>query len=497
MVTTTDLLVHSFLSDANDTEKVKSSLEKIKKQLLSLDDRSSSTELEDLCPWLATYSYVNGASVEIPGQCTDYSGLSAIRKQPLTIMKFGNKIDIFGSKTRPVKINIYGSDGQQYNFLLKYGEDLRQDQRIQQIFKLMSDNLAMDKHSQSMNLHIVTYNVVPITTYFGMLSWVPDTVPLQDFVQKSFSGSPDKLRMFASVPAKFKQFLQDNHKGQPPIWEIYANAVERESPARLRTKFRELCYQFPPNLLRQAIVEISASPESFFVLRNNFSRTMAAMNIAHWILGVGDRHLLNILVNVKTCNLIGIDFNVVFESGCRILPIPELIPFRLTPQFVQVMSPFGVTGVIKSAMINSLRVFRSEKKLLETCLEVFLREPTIDWLYNAIFVQDDDAEFNTLSTDTRVHWEPSDRLMAVKDKLEGAHPVQLIVNGLEKQVGFLSTRPNVVERYANILRGETGSVRRNLPTRGLSVDQQVKCLIDLATDEAVLGITFIGLFPWL
>lgn len=473
---------------------IKTTLEGIKKQLASLNDRTSSTELEDLCPWLATYSSVNGASIEIPGQYTDYSGVSALRKQPITIMKFGNKIDVFGSKTRPVKINIYGSDGHQYNFLLKYGEDLRQDQRIQQVFKLMSDNLALDKTSQSMNLNIVSYNVVPITTYFGMLSWVPDTVPLQEFVQKSLAPKSDKLRVFAEIQMEFNRFLQ----GQgAPIWEVYANAVERESPARLRNKFRELSYKFPNDLLRQAIVEISASPECFFMLRNNFARTMAAMNIAHWILGVGDRHLLNILMNVKTGKLIGIDFNVVFESGCRVLPIPELIPFRMTPQFVNVMSPFGVTGVIKSAMEHSLRVFKSEKKLLLTCLEVFLREPTIDWLYNAIFVQDDEAEFNTLSTDTRVHWEPSDRLMALRSKLEGANPVYPILNGLERQVGFLGARPNVVEKYGDILRGDPNSIRRKLPQTGLNVEQQVKCLIDLATDETVLGITFIGLFPWL
>lgn len=472
------------------------SLEGIKKQLTTINDRSSVTELEDLCPWLATFSSVNGSNIEIPGQYTNFSGQTSLKKEPITIMKFGNKIEVFASKTRPIKITIYGSDGLQTNFLLKYGEDLRQDQRIQQIFKLMSDNLAMDKQSQSMNLNIVTYNVVPITTYFGMLSWVTDTAPMQEFLHNSMKSNGDKLPVFASIQMEFNQFLQNNGNGAP-IHEIYANAVERKSPSELKQKFRELSYKFRGDLLRQAIVDISASPESFYMLRNNFARTMAAMNIAHWILGVGDRHLLNILMNVKTCSLIGIDFNVVFESGCRILPIPELIPFRLTPQFVNVMSPFGVTGVIRSAMIHSLRVFRSERKLLQSCLEVFLREPTIDWLYSAIFVQDEEAEFNTLSTDTQVHWEPSDRLAAVNEKLVGINPVEPILNGLGKQVGFLSTRDLAVRKYAALLKGERECIRRNLPKSGLNVEQQVNCLIDLATDEAVLGIAFIGLFPWM
>lgn len=55
-------------------------------------------------------------------------------------MNSASKIDIFGSKTRPVKINVYGSDGHRFNFLLKYGD---QDQRIQQIFKVLSDTVSL------------------------------------------------------------------------------------------------------------------------------------------------------------------------------------------------------------------------------------------------------------------------------------------------------------------------------------------------------------------
>ena len=39
---------------------------------------------------------------------------------------------MINSKQRPRKLTIYGSDGREYQFLLKGHEDLRQDERVMQ-----------------------------------------------------------------------------------------------------------------------------------------------------------------------------------------------------------------------------------------------------------------------------------------------------------------------------------------------------------------------------
>ena len=52
-----------------------------------------------------------------------------------------------------------------------------------------------------------------------------------------------------------------------------------------------------------------------------------------YILGLGDRHVQNILVDKTTAELVHIDLGVAFEQG-RILPTPETIPFRHDSHFV-------------------------------------------------------------------------------------------------------------------------------------------------------------------
>ena len=65
-----------------------------------------------------------------------------------------------------------------------------------------------------------------------------------------------------------------------------------------------------------------------------------------YILGLGDRHVQNILIDCHTAELVHIDLGVAFEQG-EILPTPETVPFRLTRDIEDAMGPSGVEGVFR------------------------------------------------------------------------------------------------------------------------------------------------------
>lgn len=64
---------------------------------------------------------------------------------------------------RPKRVVIRGNDEKDYKFLVKCGEDLRQDQRLEILFGLMNDIFNRDATCRQMSLHIRTYQVVPMT----------------------------------------------------------------------------------------------------------------------------------------------------------------------------------------------------------------------------------------------------------------------------------------------------------------------------------------------
>lgn len=56
---------------------------------------------------------------------------------------------------------------------------------------------------------------------------------------------------------------------------------------------------------------------------------MAIWSAFSYLMGLGDRHLDNILIEPKTGKLIHIDFECLFNHG-KSLPVPEVVDFRLT-----------------------------------------------------------------------------------------------------------------------------------------------------------------------
>lgn len=96
----------------------------------------------------------------------------------------------------------------------------------------------------------------------------------------------------------------------------------------------------------------------YHYLRSHLGSSLAVMNICHWVLGIGDRHLLNTLVRTTDGHLFGIDFGHAFGTATQYLGVPELIPFRLTPKILSLFSPFKETGKNIYLVIKKTRTIR-------------------------------------------------------------------------------------------------------------------------------------------
>lgn len=68
---------------------------------------------------------------------------------------------------RPKRLIVRGDDERDHPFLVKGSEDLRQDQRIQQLFSVMNILLSHDAACARRGLQLRTYQVIPITTRYA------------------------------------------------------------------------------------------------------------------------------------------------------------------------------------------------------------------------------------------------------------------------------------------------------------------------------------------
>jgi serine/threonine-protein kinase mTOR len=77
---------------------------------------------------------------------------------PVRIANIKSSLQVITSKQRPRKLTIKGSNGKEYMFLLKGHEDLRQDERVMQLFGLVNTLLINDPDTFRRNLTIQVNN---------------------------------------------------------------------------------------------------------------------------------------------------------------------------------------------------------------------------------------------------------------------------------------------------------------------------------------------------
>ena len=77
-------------------------------------------------------------------------------------------LQVIASKQRPRKMSMTGSDGITYQFLLKGHEDLRQDERVMQLFGLINVCFDNARSTNNRGYNIVRYSVLPLSNNSGV-----------------------------------------------------------------------------------------------------------------------------------------------------------------------------------------------------------------------------------------------------------------------------------------------------------------------------------------
>lgn len=69
-------------------------------------------------------------------------------------------------------------------FLLKGHEDIRQDERVMQLFGLVNTLLAIDPQTSKKDLSIRRYPVIPLSQNTGLIGWVPNCDTLHQLIKE-------------------------------------------------------------------------------------------------------------------------------------------------------------------------------------------------------------------------------------------------------------------------------------------------------------------------
>lgn len=242
--------------------------------------------------------------------------------------------------------------------------------------------------------------------------------------------------------------------------------------------------RFQP-VLGHLFAETAGDTRDWFLRRQRYIRSTAVGSMAGYVVGLGDRHCQNIMIDHTRGDLIHIDLNMIFEVG-KTLRIPERVPFRLTRDIVDGMGYAGLEAGFTRCAIHTLQVLRARMDMMLMIMEAFKYDPLYRWA--PPLPADESGEIPAMSVT------PISRSLAVRSRTNAPsakdhHKHKEDDNGGEVEEGHKEAERALLRVREKLLGMEEGSI--------LSEAGQVSLLIQQATNEELLAQMYPGWQPWM
>ncbi|KAK2747845.1 phosphatidylinositol kinase- protein kinase tor1 [Onygenales sp. PD_40] len=390
-------------------------------QLSTLDLKYVSPKLKD----------ASDLDLAVPG--TYQSGKPIIR-----IMSFDPVSTVVQTKKRPRKMTLKGSDGSSYMYALKGHEDIRQDERVMQLFGLVNTLLDNDSESLKRHLTIQRFPAIPLSQNSGLIGWVSNSDTLHALIKEY----RESRRILLNIEHRIMLQMAPDYDNLSLMQkvEVFGYAMDNTTGKDL---YRVLWLK-------------SKSSESWLERRTNYTRSLGVMSMVGYILGLGDRHPSNLLLERITGKIVHIDFGDCFEIAMHREKYPERVPFRLTRMLTFAMEVSNIEGSYHITCEAVMRVIRENKESLMAVLEAFIHDPLINWRLGA---RESPAR-PSFPTDRR-------QSIAVEEMTSMEHPIQ--------PSNFSRRRPSILEGgILDAQQGVPNEAREVQNARALQVLSRVK-----------------------
>ena len=367
---------------------------------------------------------------------------------------------------RPKIVECLGADGRKHKQLVKGRDDVRQDAVMEQVFEAVNALLDRDgSRAVAGRARIRTYAIVPLSPQAGVLEWVDHTIPFGAYLtdrNNAGAGAHSRYHPSDLTHQECRAKLTNAKDGKGSAKKA------DEARRRKRRAFDDICAKFRP-AFRFFFVEHFADARDWLDRRGAYTRSVAANAMVGHVLGIGDRHAQNILVDTRSGEQVHIDFGVAFDQG-KALTAPETVPFRLTRDVVDGMGCHGTHGAFTLAAEATMKTLRRHAGEIVTILDVLIHDPLYRWM-----VSPKDARHRQRHDDA-------------DDGDDASRP-----GGGESNAGDANDdAERALFKVKQKLQGYEDAGHDVL-----SVEGQVKNLVADATDPENLCVLFPGWAPWL
>ena len=317
----------------------------------------------------------------------------------------------------------------------------------------------------------------------GLIEWVRRTAGYRTLVRACYesAGHSPPLKKTTRLKSKYENM-------QKKLSQHSLDKIVKYYKKHIKVHF--------PRLFHRWFLKRFRDSTEWFQARLLFTRSCAVYSMVGHIVGLGDRHGENIMLDQTSGECVHVDFDCLFDKGLS-LQVPEIVPFRLTSNMVDAFGVMGYEGVFRGTCEHVLRVLRSESQVLLSVLEAFVHDPLVEWTKEKKKKKKKKSSSSTKKRSRDMAGvENSDN----KDDEDNSDARRMLQH-IDERLRGVYNRDSVLKAMQEKRRRDGRSVTQNntsttsmLP---LSIEGQLQKLIEEATDEGNLCRMYIGWMPFL
>lgn len=232
-----------------------------------------------------------------------------------------------------------------------------------QALGLVNELLDNTKTTMHKGLLIQRFSCTPLSASVGIVEWIHNTDTLNTLITE-YRSSHNKL-----IKTEWDEFTK-----------ISGNKSYNSIDELLQAYKRSISITDGMDIANILWLK-SISSEIWIEKRALYVKSLATMSMVGYLMGMGDRHCSNIMLDRRTGRIVHIDFGDCFETAMHRERLPEKVPFRLTRMLVYAMEVKSYEGSFRLTCERIMTVLRDSENIesLMAMLEAFVYDPLINW----------------------------------------------------------------------------------------------------------------------
>ncbi|XP_023232044.1 transformation/transcription domain-associated protein-like [Centruroides sculpturatus] len=356
--------------------KLHNLINKLKKWIKILEAKTKllpkSFLIEEKCRFLSNFSQQT-ADVEVPGEFLLPKPFSVTLQHGhyfLRIGRFMPRVEIVQKhNTAARRLYIRGHNGKICPYLVVNDaclSDARREERVLQLLRMLNNYLGKQKETSRRFLNFTVPRVVPISPQMRLVEDNPTSVSLLDIYKQRCAKRG--IEHDAPIARYYERLATVQARGSQASHQVLRDILKDVQSIMV-----------PRDMMREWASHTYTGATNYWTFRKQFTLQLSLAGFAEFVLHLTrlNPDMMYIHQDSGLMNISYFKFDV--DDGTGELDANRPVPFRLTPNISEFITPIGVGGPMTAAMIATARCLVQPNFRVQALLRAILIDEILAW----------------------------------------------------------------------------------------------------------------------